>query len=250
METRQTNSVKVVLVNHLPKTQALPNILPKNVQTVSKMENKVPVKEGQKTNKKQAQRPKEAFQKTTSEKQAKPSKKAPQKLTKKIIKKSPTQVSHQQKQVKKERKPTEPTLDEMIQAYQQNRQATPHKANHPAKAIAIMPTKKTMVVPIVTPRNKDVEQAYKKRLRTLISQKKSYPLRARRAQKEGIINISFIIYSDGKIKNIHLESRSVHKILNQAAIKTIKRISGRLPFPTTIKRKQWRFSLPIIYRLR
>jgi protein TonB len=185
-----------------------------------------------------------------------PTQKRVQKTNKKYAKKrQPTpQVTHTKKR-------TDPELDSLIRAYQQNLpQSQPTLSKNITQQSRLAqnntvrkPTTKKITPSIVPEKidhiNNEAEQRYKARLRMMISQKKHYPKRAKRTQKEGVITLSFIIYADGTIENIRFKKRSGYKILDQAAIKTIQQLSGSLPFPMAIKRKQWSFILPIVYRL-
>lgn len=95
-----------------------------------------------------------------------------------------------------------------------------------------------------------VESAYKARLRKLIASSKRYPKRAKRRRQQGTVRVSFVIYANGLIKNIRAVSSSGHSTLDKAAIKAIQKISGKLPFPGGIKRKQWVLTIPVSYKLR
>ena len=95
-----------------------------------------------------------------------------------------------------------------------------------------------------------VESAYKARLRKLIAANKRYPKRAKRRRQQGTVRVSFIVYTNGMIKNIRAVTSSGHTTLDKAAIKAIQKISSKLPFPAGIKRKQWVLTIPVAYKLR
>lgn len=103
----------------------------------------------------------------------------------------------------------------------------------------------------VAPRgnSRAAEQQFKARLNRLVASSKKYPARAKRRHVEGKVTVSFVMYRDGSIKQITIKKGSGSRILDQAAIKVIKKISKKLPFPTEISRKQWQFSISIVYRL-
>ena len=95
-----------------------------------------------------------------------------------------------------------------------------------------------------------VENAYKARLRQLIIANKRYPKRAKRRRQQGTVNISFLILANGTVTNIRAVKSSGHVILDDSAIKAIKQISGKLPFPKEINKKQWLITIPVTYQLR
>ncbi len=95
-----------------------------------------------------------------------------------------------------------------------------------------------------------VELAYKARLRQLIIANKRYPKRAKRRRQQGTANISFLILANGTVTNIKTLKSSGYATLDESAIKAIQKISGKLPFPKELNKKQWLITIPITYRLR
>ncbi len=63
------------------------------------------------------------------------------------------------------------------------------------------------------------------------------------------IDIMLVLLANGKIKNIQLKKKSGSRLLDKAAIKTIKKISGKVRFPASIQRQYWTLLVPIKYRL-
>jgi len=93
------------------------------------------------------------------------------------------------------------------------------------------------------------EQQYQHHLWQLISQHKHYPPRARHKRQQGTVRISFVLLASGDIENIKILKSSGSRLLDQSAIHTIRQLSGQLPFPETLHRKQWAFTLPLVYAL-
>lgn len=153
-------------------------------------------------------------------------------------KKKPIQKKTRKKKAKASPhiKPSLPIVKAAIKKSMPVRKATPVKKSAPPK-----PAQRN---------NKKAEQQYKSRLHHLIAKQKKYPARAKRRHEEGTVTISFVIYADGSINNLKVVQSSGSQILDQAALRAIKKISNRLPFPTEINRKQWQFTLPLVYHLR
>ena len=95
-----------------------------------------------------------------------------------------------------------------------------------------------------------LKAAYKTRLRQLIAVNKRYPKRAKRRGKQGTVLVSFIVFANGVIKNIKIAKSSGYSILDNAALKTVDKVSGKLPFTKGINKTQWFFTLPVVYQLR
>ena len=94
-----------------------------------------------------------------------------------------------------------------------------------------------------------LKQQYRLRLRQLITRAKKYPRQARHRHQQGTVKIAFTVYANGSIHNIRVIQSSSSRLLDNSAIRTIRHISGVLPFPAQIHRQQWRFILPLVYRL-
>lgn len=187
--------------------------------------------------------------------------------TKKISKKTPKKMQTKTTKKKKAPKTKKTTiqknhvLDEMIHAYQAAQRNAVSPLTQPSKTNTSPPPiskpqpartskKQSAKTAAKKPTNKQAEQQYKARLQRLIAQQKTYPARARRQHKEGTVIVSFTISPNGTINQISIKQSSGNNILDNAALKTIRRTSGRLAFPPTIQRKQWQFTLPLVYQLR
>lgn len=97
---------------------------------------------------------------------------------------------------------------------------------------------------------KKIENTYKNRLRQLIAKNKRYPKRAIRRRNQGTVYVSFVISANGQISQVRAAKSSGYAVLDKAAIKAIKAVSGRLPIPKELKKTQWRISIPVTYKLR
>ncbi|OAG27770.1 energy transducer TonB [Thermodesulfatator autotrophicus] len=98
-----------------------------------------------------------------------------------------------------------------------------------------LPAFSSQEVPVLPEATSDKAKTAKKsfkeyfaRVRRLIAANKYYPLSARMAGYTDKIEVSFVIDAHGQVSEIKVERPSEYKVLNQAAIKTIKRAA---PFP-------------------
>ncbi len=117
--------------------------------------------------------------------------------------------------------------------------------------------KPRVVAASVKPGTKVITQAsgqalkrYKSRLRQLIEANKRYPKRAKRRREQGTAIVSFVMFSNGQVKNINISKSSGSSMLDTAAKKAVSKVSGKLPFTSGINKQQWQFTVPIVYRLR
>jgi periplasmic protein TonB len=94
-----------------------------------------------------------------------------------------------------------------------------------------------------------LEDEYRLTLSKLIDASKDYPRRAQRRNIEGRAIVSFLVLSDGTVKQIRVIDSTGHKILDKAVIKAIQAVSGKLPFPEKINRLQWQFEIPLSFNL-
>ena len=87
---------------------------------------------------------------------------------------------------------------------------------------------------------------YADRIREAIVRHRYYPRIARRGRKEGVVEVSFELMPGGKLQNLKLVRSSGHKILDRAALETIRRASREFPKP----KERVSIRIPIEYRLR
>lgn len=62
--------------------------------------------------------------------------------------------------------------------------------------------------------------------------------------------MAFTITSDGSIDALRVIESSGFPSLDDAALTAVRKIDGRFPIPAETGREQWRFSVPIVFRLR
>ena len=100
--------------------------------------------------------------------------------------------------------------------------------------------------------NPAAESQYKAKLQQLIASlvAKSYPARAKRRGQEGTCTVSFVVNRDGTVHSARIVRSAGVSSLDKAALKAIAKLSGKIPFPTSINKQQWTFTLPLVYRLR
>lgn len=90
---------------------------------------------------------------------------------------------------------------------------------------------------------------YYNRIREQIAGQIHYPLPARARNISGRVCLEFVIDPEGKLKIVQLLRPSSHNILNLAALNSIKKASPFEAYPKEIPRKNFRFTIPIIYEL-
>ena len=95
-----------------------------------------------------------------------------------------------------------------------------------------------------------VRQRYRRALTKRIRAKRFYPAKARRRRQEGEVRIAFVIHRSGVISDIRVSRSSGSVALDQAAVKTLRRISPFQPLPNELNLDRWEFSVPIAYSLR
>ncbi len=83
------------------------------------------------------------------------------------------------------------------------------------------------------------------RIREAVKHFLRYPLIARRMGWEGTVIVCFILYPDGKIKDLKVEKSSGFEILDKYALKAVSKASSSFPRPS----EPVTIVLPITYRL-
>jgi protein TonB len=91
---------------------------------------------------------------------------------------------------------------------------------------------------------------YQAALQSGIEANKRYPRRARRNRQQGRCTIGFTVLRNGTIRDIRIIHSSGHTSLDQASIRAVEATSGQYPFPDSIKRNEWAFTIPVQYQLR
>ncbi len=104
--------------------------------------------------------------------------------------------------------------------------------------------------PALSPWINDIENRYLAELRDAILDQRRYPQRARRLMQEGTVTISFLLLANGEIKEVSLEKSSGHRLLDNAAINSLKRLKKFKPIPEELQREDWGMSIGLDFRLR
>lgn len=75
-----------------------------------------------------------------------------------------------------------------------------------------------------------------------------YPKKAKKKRIEGVVYVSYIVDVDGKVVDVRVV-RGVHKLLNKAAVKCIKKLSGYTPGRQKGKPVKVQFTIPIRFKM-
>ncbi len=94
-----------------------------------------------------------------------------------------------------------------------------------------------------------LEDDYRQDLLRAIARHKTYPDAARRRGREGEVEVRFSLRQDGTISRISIEESSGWRGLDQAAIKSLKRLGRFKPIPAELKRENWEFLVTIRFYL-
>lgn len=120
----------------------------------------------------------------------------------------------------------------------------PRKRTIPKKRVSTHPAPKKKHAP-----NPQLERQYGWSVKQIIEQQKSYPKRARRMHKQGIVKVGFSLSRSGNISNLRIVKSSGINSLDKAILKAVRKV-GRFPaFPAGIAKQSIRYIIPIAYRL-
>ena len=86
-------------------------------------------------------------------------------------------------------------------------------------------------------------------VRSNITKPKYYTRTARKRGLEGKPIVAFVLGDKGELINLSLAQPSDHKVLNDAALETIRRGAPYPPIPVQLKEKLINFKLPVSYIL-
>jgi len=90
---------------------------------------------------------------------------------------------------------------------------------------------------------------YTKKVNEEIAKNKIYPSFAQRYNLEGVVKISFFIDTDGTFKEITVTKSSGQKILDEAAVESVQKSSGKIKKPTEISHLKIKRNIIIRYEL-
>lgn len=95
-----------------------------------------------------------------------------------------------------------------------------------------------------------IRESYLSALVRQINRKKYYPRSARRQGEEGRVLVSFVIRKDGQLADLIVLQSSGSRRLDEAALKTLRRVTPFHPIPDVLDRDQWPITVPIAFSLR
>lgn len=94
-----------------------------------------------------------------------------------------------------------------------------------------------------------LEDVYRMRIRQAVDENKHYPHMARRLREEGRVVVAFTIGADGRLIDVHLVKDSGRERLNEAALQAVRDAAPFPPFPESVQRERWDFTLPLSFAL-
>ena len=94
------------------------------------------------------------------------------------------------------------------------------------------------------------EQAYLAALQAAIAARQQYPAEARRAGKNGVVAIAFVVLADGRITQMRVAKGSGVPSLDSAALDALRRLGRFRPLPATLGRDSLTVRVPILFDLR
>ena len=95
-----------------------------------------------------------------------------------------------------------------------------------------------------------VKQHYLAALAAQINRRKFYPRAARRLGEEGRVVVHFVIRRNGELTDLRVTESSGSPRLDEAALKTLRRVTPFRPIPEALDRDNWPISVPIAFSLR
>jgi pilus assembly protein CpaC len=97
--------------------------------------------------------------------------------------------------------------------------------------------------------NEEPADAYVRTIQETILKSVSYPMEAQRANLSGGVVVSLHLLSSGQLVNAVINQSSGHKLLDNAAIFTVKRLAPYPPFPKGLLLKEIWVEVPITYQM-
>jgi len=94
-----------------------------------------------------------------------------------------------------------------------------------------------------------ISREYTSRIRDLIDQQKEYPVMARRSGAEGTVYIRFSLARDGRLKRAEVSRSSGRRILDNAAVNAVNRVSRFPAVPESMEEAELNFELPLAYKI-
>jgi protein TonB len=91
---------------------------------------------------------------------------------------------------------------------------------------------------------------YGRKLQTVCSQFKFYPVKAARQGWQGEVEVLIHFQADGKTINITVDKSSQHKILDNQAIEMVKKGLAELPLPSSYFGRDVKLIMPVEFKLK
>jgi protein TonB len=120
------------------------------------------------------------------------------------------------------------------------------RAQHPTVAAAPVAVERPPPVTI----DVEAKQHYLAALAAQIDRRKYYPRAARRLGEEGRVVVHFVIQRNGELTDLRVTESSGSPRLDEAALKTLRRVTPFKPIPVGFGSDQWPISVPITFSLR
>jgi len=98
-------------------------------------------------------------------------------------------------------------------------------------------------------REVDAIENYSAFISEQIRKRKYYPSVARRNGITGRVLVEFTVLSDGQVINEQATEDEGNALLENAALRTLRRVGKLPPFPPDIRQSQLRLIKPIVYEL-
>ena len=96
----------------------------------------------------------------------------------------------------------------------------------------------------------EAKQHYLAALAAQINRRKFYPRAARRLGEEGQVVVHFVIRRNGELTDLRVTESSGSPRLDEAVLKTLRRVTPFKPIPVGLGSEQWPISVPITFKLR
>ncbi|MDQ7838755.1 MAG: energy transducer TonB [Thermodesulfobacteriota bacterium] len=103
--------------------------------------------------------------------------------------------------------------------------------------------------PASAARKHNVFEGYLALIRTLLEEYKEYPLWAQRNNREGTVGLHFVICRDGKVEDLRVARSSGFSILDEAAERTVRRISRFPSIPEELAMNRLSLDVPLVFKL-
>lgn len=103
--------------------------------------------------------------------------------------------------------------------------------------------------PASAARKHNVFEGYLALIRTLLEEYKEYPLWAQRNNREGTVGLHFVICRDGKVEDLRIVKSSGFSLLDEAAERTVRRISKFPSIPNELAMNRLSLDVPLVFKL-